>query len=70
MILRDPEPSDIIVACGAHRIERPDPSPQDRNELRVNISEIIIHEDFSWSVNLKRVNLFKIIIFNLISIVD
>merc|ERR550532_2455558 len=46
--VEDPEPSDIIVACGAHRIERPDPSPQDRNELRVNVSDIIIHEDFSW----------------------
>merc|ERR1719420_1022918 len=30
--VQNPEPSDITVACGAHRIERPDPSPQDRNE--------------------------------------
>jgi len=42
------DPSKVMVACGAHRIDRPDPSPEDRNEIRVNVSEIIIHEDFSW----------------------
>jgi len=46
--VQNPEPSDITVACGAHRITRPEPSPEDRNEIRVNVSEIIIHEDFSW----------------------
>ena len=49
------------MACGAHRITRPDPSPEDRNEIRVNVSEIIIHDDFSWSVNLKREDLLEFI---------
>ena len=55
LLIRGADPSKVMVACGAHRIDRPDPSPEDRNEIRVNVSEIIIHEDFSWSVSLNRI---------------
>ena len=45
---RGVRPSDVTVACGAHRITRPGPSPEDRNEVRLAVGEIVLHEDFSW----------------------
>jgi len=39
---------DVMVACGAHRISRPDPSPADRFEVRLKVKDIVVHPDFSW----------------------
>ena len=45
---RDSSPDDVIVSCGASKIDRPGPSPLDKSEIRVAVREIIIHPDFSW----------------------
>ena len=45
---RDTSPDDVIVSCGASKINRPGPSPMDQSEVRVAVSEIVIHPYFSW----------------------
>ena len=45
---RDTSPDDVIVSCGASKIDRPGPSPLDQSEVRVSVKEIIVHPDFSW----------------------
>jgi len=41
-------PDDVIVACGAYKIDVPDPSPRDKFEVRMKVKEIVTHPDFSW----------------------
>ena len=46
----DVTPDDVIVACGAYKIDIPDPSPRDKFEVRMKVKEIVTHPDFSWYV--------------------
>jgi len=45
---QEANPENIIVACGSQRIDRPGKSPKDKNEIRLQVKEVIRHPDFSW----------------------
>jgi len=46
--VEEANPDNIMVACGAHRIDRPGKSPLDKHEVRLQVKEIIRHPDFSF----------------------
>jgi len=41
------DPSEVRIACGAHNMMLKQPSPLDRNEVRLEVSEILTHPEYT-----------------------
>jgi len=46
--VRESNPENIMVSCGAHRVNANTPSPMDPDEVRLQATEVLRHENFRW----------------------
>merc|ERR1711936_950548 len=46
--VRESNPENIMVSCGAHRVNANTPSPMDPDGVRLQATEVLRHENFRW----------------------